>query len=70
MSDKVTLACMIAFVLSICAMCGAFICIDAGVVDGNNVWAQLAYTSPTIVFALSLWAIEIAEQIERKKAQQ
>lgn len=67
MSDKVTLACMISFVLSICAMCGAFICIDAGIVDGNNIWAQLACTSPAIVFALSLWAIEIGEPIERKR---
>lgn len=67
MSDKITLACVISFMLSICAMCGAFICIDMGIVDGNNVWAQVAYTSPAIVFALSLWAIEIAETIERKR---
>lgn len=70
MSDKIAIFCVVAFVLSICAMCGAFICIDAGIVDGNNVWAQLAYTSPAIVFALSLWGIEIGDTIDRKKAQQ
>lgn len=68
MSDKIMVMCVVAFVLSMCAMCGVFICIDAGLVDRNNVWVQLVGMSPAIVFALSLWAIEIAEQIERKKA--
>lgn len=67
MSDKITLACMIAFVLSICAMCGAFVSIDAGILDAQSMLAQTLIMSPAIVFALSLWVVEISETIERKR---
>lgn len=70
MSDKIAVSCVVAFVLSMCAMCGAFVSIDAGILDAQSMLAQTLIMSPAIVFALSLWAVEIAEQIERKKAQQ
>lgn len=67
MSDKIAVSCVVAFVLSMCAMCGAFMSIDAGILDAQSMLAQTLIMSPAIVFALSLWAIEIGDAIEKKR---
>ena len=61
--------CVVAFIVSICAMCAMFALCFSGVCDAQNWAVQLVIFSPALVFCAILWLLEYEGQINSNEKQ-